>query len=378
MRILFLSASLESGGAERQLVALARGLRRGGHETAVAVLYGGGPFADDLRGAGVPLHALGRRSRWDLRFLPRLARLVRSERPDAILTYLGGPNVFAAISKPLFPSVKVVWGLRSAMHELPAAPRGDWLRAIAPRVESLVSGLADAIVANSHAARSEAMARGMDGAKIFVVPNGIDCAFFRPDAAGRARVRAEWGIPERAPLVGMVARLDPVKNHAAFLAAAAMVAAARADARFVCVGRGEGPYRGELARMAQGLGLADRLTWAGERSVTSAVHSALDVAVLSSDSESFPNAVAEAMACGTPVVATDTGDLALLVGDTGVVVPRRDPAALASGILRTLDRLDAGDQLRGRTRERIEREYSVELLVARTERTLREVVGGRR
>lgn len=369
-RILFLSASLVSGGAERQIVALARGLRDRGHHVAVAVFYGGGRFEEPLRSSGVPIHDLGRRGRWDLRFWPRLARLVGAERPDAVLAYLGGPNIFAALLKPVHPRVKIVWGVRSAMSDLRAY---GWATRITPPIHAAVSVLADAVVANSHAARRQSIAEGIDGGKILVIPNGIDCECFRPDVEGRDRVRREWGVGEGTSLVGMVARLDPVKNHAAFLDAAARVAASARDVHFVCVGGGDERYRQALAERASARALAGRLTWAGDRSVTREVYSALDLAVLSSDSESFPNVVAEAMACGTPVVVTDAGDMPLIVGDTGVVVSPRDPEALARGILESLA-TRVGQ--RERVRARIEREYSVERLVTRTEQALERILAG--
>jgi glycosyltransferase involved in cell wall biosynthesis len=383
MRILFLSASLARGGTERQIVALARGLRRRGHEIAVAIFYGGGSFEEDLRSDGIAIHDLGRQGRWDLRFWPRLARLVRSERPDAILAYLGGPNVCSAALKPIVHPVKIVWGIRAALNDLRSYGRQDpraydWLARLSPRIESLASVLADGIVANSHAARRQAIANGMNAAKIVVIPNGIDCERFRPDEEGGRRLRREWGIGEGTSLVGMVARLDPVKNHAAFLQAASrVVATSRREVHFVCMGGGDERYRQELEQQAAELGLRGRLTWAGEWVVTRAVYSALDVAVLSSDSESFPNVVAEAMACGTPVVVANSGDVSVIVGNTGVVVPPRDPVALADGILATLNRTEAaGRTIRDEMRERIEREYSVGMLADRTERTLERLVNG--
>jgi glycosyltransferase involved in cell wall biosynthesis len=373
--VLFLASSLQSGGAERQLVALARGLHRRGHRVVVAVFYGGGRFEEDLRSDGITVHDLGRRGRWDIGFWPRLARLVQSDRPDAVLAYLGGPNMFAALLKLVDRRMKVVWGVRSAARDLRAY---DWLARIAPRIHGVASVLADAVVANSDAARRQAIAEGIAGRKILVIPNGIDCERFRPDADGRERVRREWGVPDRARLVGMVARLDPVKNHGTFLRAAARVRSlSRHDVRFVCVGTGDERYRRSLERMASDLGLATSLTWTGEQAVTRALYSALDVAVLSSDSESFPNVVAEAMACGTPVVATSTGDTPVIVGDTGIVVPPRDPVALGAGIVELLERTDAEGRVeRDRIRARIQREFSVDRLVERTEDALERLANG--
>jgi glycosyltransferase involved in cell wall biosynthesis len=293
--------------------------------------------------------------------------------------------VCSAVLKPIVPPVKIVWGIRAALGDLRSYATHDmraydWLARISPWIESMASVLADAIVTNSHAARRQAIANGMSGSKIVVIPNGIDCERFRPDREGGRSVRGEWGIREGTSLVGMVARLDPVKNHAAFLQAASrVVASSRGDVRFVCVGGGEKRYQRKLEQMASDLGLPGRLTWAGERVVTRATYSALDVAVLSSDSESFPNVVAEAMACGTPVVVANTGDVPAIVGNTGVVVPPRDPVALAQGIIDTLNRTRAADRsLRDQMRGRIEREYSVDMLVTRTEQTLERIVNGGR
>jgi glycosyltransferase involved in cell wall biosynthesis len=240
-----------------------------------------------------------------------------------------------------------------------------------------MSPLADAVIANSHAARREAVARGVDGSKIAVIPNGIDCDRFRPDPAGGERLRAEWGIGRGTPVVGMVARLDPVKNHAVFLRSASRVAISCRDVKFVCVGDGQRSYREKVEQLGRELGLGARLTWVGGLKATRAVYSALDVAVLSSDSESFPNVVAEAMACGRPVVATDTGAMLAIVGDAGAVVPPRDPAALAHGVLELLRRTrTAGDELSGRARARIQEQFSVDALVNRTELALEQVMKG--
>jgi glycosyltransferase involved in cell wall biosynthesis len=371
---LFLIRGLHVGGAERQLVATARGLRRRGHETGVAVFYGGGPFEEELRREGVVIHHLRKRGRWDIApFLARLVRLVRSERPDVLHAYMVPPNILSGILKPLFPPLKVVWGVRTGNADLSAY---DWLASVARDLEGRASGLADAIVANSDTARSVAIRRGMDPRKIVVIPNGIDCQEFRPDPLERRRVRREWGVGDRETLVGMVSRLDPVKNHWLFLRAAERVVASRPDVRFVCVGGGDPHYAQALRAYASELNVADRVVWTGERIATRAVYSAFDVAVLSSDEgESFPNVLVEAMACGTPCVATHSGDAADIIGDSGAVVPPRDATALAAAVLEVLARLGApGRDLSVEARARVERHYSVERLIDRTEAALTAIV----
>jgi glycosyltransferase involved in cell wall biosynthesis len=374
MHIVFLIRSLNVGGAERQLVAAARGLARRGHRVTVAVFYGGGVFEEELRGEGIAVRDLSKSGRWDtLPFLLRVLRLVRAERPELLVAYMGGANIVSAALKSFFPAVKVVWGIRTAKRDLRAY---DWLTRLGPKIERTFSVFADLIVANSEAARRVSIEYGLDADRIVVIPNGIDCARFRPDAAGGERLREEWGIPRAAAVVGIVARLDPVKGHPTFLRAAARLTERVPDAHFVCVGRGKSPYREELAALARELGVAGKVIWAGERTVTSAVYSAFDVTVLSSnDGESFPNTVAESMACGTPCAATDSGDLRAIVGDTGAVVAPGDADALAAGVEELLSRVRSpGSDVGRRARSRIEEQYSVPVLVARTERTLEDVL----
>jgi glycosyltransferase involved in cell wall biosynthesis len=376
LRIFFLVRSLDLGGAERQLVALARGLHGRGHDVAVAVFYAGGRFEPELRASGVDVHDLGKRGRWEtLGFLRRLAERVGAFRPDVLHAYMEA-NVFAALAKPLFPPVKIVWGIRSAKSDF---RHYDPVARFYPWFERALAAIPDAAIVNSMAARRQAIANGLAPRKVLVVPNGIDCAAFAPDPAGRARLRARWGVGDRELVVGMVARLDPVKNHANFVRAAARVAATRRDVRFVCVGdRGSRPgYRASLERLAAGLHVAGRLVWADEGKVSSAVYSAFDLAVLSSDvGESFPNVLGEAMACGRPVVTTDSGDAALIVGDPRAVARPRDDVALARCILSALDGIAPGAAFAG-LRARIQAEYSLDLLAARTERALEAVRTGR-
>ncbi len=373
MRVLFAVRGLNLGGAERQLVTLARGLRRRGHLISVAAFYGGGVLEEELLSDGIRVHDLGKRSRWDmLNPVARLARLIRAEQPEILHGYMPLANLCSAAVKPIFPKVKVVWGIRSSLDDLRAY---DWLGRIGPWLDTVASPCANAIVTNSQAARRLGIARGMNSSRIVVIPNGIDCERFRPAPEARERQRQEWGVSKSAGIVGMVARLDPVKDHTTFILAASRVAAVHRDVHFVCVGGGSPGYRRRLEQLASDLGLSARLTWCGERTVTRTVYSALDVAVLSSNrGESFPNVVGEAMACGIPCAVSDSGDASLIVGDTGAVVPPSDPGALAHAIVDLLERARSKEsRLPALARARIESEYSVELLVTRTERALNEV-----
>src|SRR5262249_22113417 len=152
--------------------------------------------------------------------------------------------------------------------------------------------------------------RGLPAERIAVVPNGIDTEAMQPDAVAGSALRRAWGMSPGAFVIGCVARLDPMKDHANLLNAAATLTRGNPHGRFVCAGDGPAAYRCELQALASSLGVADRVVWAGEIRDVKAAYSAFDIATLpSAFGEGFPNVIGEAMACGTPTVATDVGDV---------------------------------------------------------------------
>ena len=359
LSIFLLVRSLEIGGAERQLTQLAMGLHRRGHDVRVGVFYRRGPLVGELERAGIPIMDLAKNGRWDLvAFLIRLRRQIRKSRPDVIYSFLGGANIIAGALRLFFPRLKIAWSVRSSDMDL---SRYDWTHRLAARVEQLMSFLPDIIIANSTAGCDFAVKKGFPADRIEIIPNGIDTGRFRPDAPLRERQRNDWGLSEGQIAIGMLARLDPMKDHPTFLHAAAQLSRVRPDLHFVCAG--DGPERRGLEFLAKQLGIAGRVLFAGEAEPVAALN-AFDLLCSSSITEGFPNAVAEAMACGVPCIATDVGDSALIVGDTGAIVAPRAPESLALGILKELELL--GADRRAAARQRIVDDFSVDAMVERT------------
>lgn len=368
--ILFLTRSLDRGGAERQLVVLANGLARRGHAVAVAIFFSGGAYESELAGSGVRLIHLGKKSRWDiLPFISRLVRLLRKERPAVLHSYLGVPNILVVALKPLLSGTRIVWGVRASNMDL---ARYDWLSRLAYVLERRLARFAHRIIANSRAGKHHAIANGFPADRIVVIPNGIDTDCFRPNPEGRLRVRAEWGLGDHEILISLVGRLDPMKDHPVFLEAASNITRVRHDVRFVCVGGGPADYAEALKQRAAALGLTNQLIWVGARDDMPAVYSALDIASSSSSyGEGFSNSIAEAMACGVPCVVTDVGDSALIVGDTGSVVPPGDYNALATAIGRLIDLPHEERRVLGELcRARVVSEFGIDRLIQRTEEAL--------
>lgn len=369
MRILFLIRSLDAGGAERQLVALANQMAAAGHEVHVALFYGNGILRDGLA-AEVRVHALEKRGRWDiLGFVVRWLSILRRVGPEVVHGYLTTSNLFVVLARLAAPRARIVFGLRASNMDL---SRYDWLARAEAAAEARLSRCADLAIANSKSGADYAIRRGFRRAMLRVVPNGIDTARFQPDAAAGSAMRQRWGLADDALVVGLAARLDPMKDHANFFKAAAQLRDEFPGLRLVCIGGGNDHMRRALEGLASELGLSDRVVWAGVCQDMCAAYNTLDLAVSASlYGEGFSNALAEAQACGVPCVATDVGDSALIVGDTGKVVAPGDPAALAAALRALLGEPAVERRARGaRARARICDNYSLDMLCQRTEQAL--------
>ncbi len=374
LAILFLIRRLDLGGSERQLVVLARGLAAAGHRVGVITFYPGGALEGELGGSGVRLMSLDKRSRWDLAApLAGLARLLRREKPALLHGYLPVANVLALLMRPLVPGLKVIWGLRGSFSD---AAGYDRARGLSFALERRLAGRPDLIIANSARGRDLALDRGYPAKRLVVVPNGIDTARFRPDAEARARQRAAWALDGDDRVIGMMARHDPVKDHDTFLAAARIAASERQDLRFVAIGEGAPERQAAFEARSAALGLGARVIAEGARLDPEAAYNGFDLATLtSSHGEGFPNALAEAMACGVPCVSTDVGDAARILGEVGLIVRPRDAKALARAWLGMLDRLAAEPAMQARVRERVIDDFSDAALIRRSTEALYGVLG---
>jgi glycosyltransferase involved in cell wall biosynthesis len=233
----------------------------------------------------------------------------------------------------------------------------------------------DLIIANSIAGQRHAIERGYPARKVTVVSNGIDVERFASCLDARRRFRHRWRIGAEDKVIGVVGRLDPIKDHATFLRAAAIVADARSDVRFACVGDGPDDYTVTVRRLAVRLGLRDRAVWIPSQTDMAAVYNGLDVLCSTSRSEGFPNVVAEAMACGVPCIVTDVGDSARVVGSHGAVIGVADVRALADGIHTVLETpARALAQAAIARRAWIASEFSLERLRDTSERALAALV----
>lgn len=369
-KVVFLIRDLNYGGAQRQLVTLVKGFDQQRFDVTVLYFYSGGPLEKDLKDSEIPMICLDKRGRWHLfGFFWRLVQHLNHIHPDVLHGYLGESNLATIFLKPFYPSTRMILGERGSNKDL--VKNYGWVSPLIFQLECLLSRFADLIIVNSHAGRAHCLAHGFPADKTVVIHNGIDTERFKPDPEAGAKVRAEWGISEDTILIGLVGRLYPMKDHPTFLRAAALLCEERQDVRFVCVGIGPENYAQNLYQLADELGISEKVIWAGARADMPAVHSALDIAASSSsDGEGFSNVIGEAMACGVPCVACDVGDSAWIIGNTGIVVPPKNPEALKTAMKRLIENIGTNSYNPEQIRQRIIEHFSVPQLVLKTEETL--------
>jgi glycosyltransferase involved in cell wall biosynthesis len=359
--VVFMIRRLDRGGAERQLIQLAQSLNKEKFEVSIVTFYRGGGFAAEIAAdSGIRVLSLDRSGSWDIvKFVVRLLFAMRRMRPQIIHGYMGGANELSLIAGRAC-GARVVWGMRAS--DPMGVPTSLGMHSLF-LVGALLSPLSDRIIVNSQIGRTFYASNGYCAKRLTVIPNGIDTTSFGILPDQRARIRQEWGVADCELLIGRAARLDPRKDYPSFLKAAGRVSRLIPAARFVCVGDDTDCVA--LRAIAAAEGIADRVIWAGGRADMPAVYNALDICVSSSLTEGFPNAVAESMACGTPCVATNVGDSALLLGDAGLIVAAGDSDALADGVLRMI--AERQQYSRDRVRQRIIDNFGLERLAYRTE-----------
>ncbi|HEX4266682.1 MAG TPA: glycosyltransferase [Steroidobacteraceae bacterium] len=364
MKVLHVITSLMTGGAEVMLQKLVLGLAPRGYDATVVSLTSLSRIGEELRESGIPVVALGGRGGILLpQHAAKLLAVYRRMRPELVHTWMYHANLVGHLLLGLNghrARPALVSSVRGALH---AARQQKLSLRMVRRLDARLSGSADAIVFNSRRSAEQHRAIGYAMDRATVIPNCFDPTLFRPNQAERERIRRELGCGNGV-LVGLVARFDRMKDHRTFLEAAGVVAARDPRCAFLLAGRGCDPENAQLADWIGRYRLSGRVYTLGERSDIPAIHAALDVAVCSSISESFPNAIGEAMACGVPAVVTDVGACAVLVGDTGKVVVPGDPRALAEALLEmTALSADARIALGARARERVIAEFSTDRIV---------------
>lgn len=334
-----------------------------GVEMEVISLLPPGTLVPEFEALGVPVHCLGiRQGVPDPRGLFRLLKHLSRFKPDLVQTWMYHADLLGGLARVFRPGTPVVWGvhhsnLNKGMNRtmtLRIAKLCAWLSRILPRK----------IVCCSEASRAVHAELGYDADRMVVIPNGFDLDLFHPDPEARVALRAALGIPENALLVGLVGRLDPLKDHGNFFKAWGQMPAEinGHPVHALLCGAGMTPETPQIVEWTQGLDLS-RIHLLGLRRDMPQINAALDVACSSSIGEAFPSVLGEAMACAVPCVVTDVGDSRLIVAETGRAVPPSDSNALAGALREVLSLPDRERLALGQAAlHRVQSNYRVDIV----------------
>ncbi len=364
-KLWILHPNMNIGGAETQLVHLIKGFADSKNiDLTVAFYDATGPLMDQISDLkSVHLIDLKRSEIGRLRcFFDLLIRLRRS-RPDVFYTLLIGPNILSGLLSFLYAETIWVWGNRVSWFEKSEfGLKGKF----AVQLARYLIKRSSLLISNSMAGEREWQRTIGTSRRTVVIPNGIDIARYQFNGSTRNRVRKELEINSKFVL-GQIARVVPWKGYEIFLRAAALLREDVENVSFVCVGDGDQELVEKYHALSESLGLLGQVHWLGERSDVADLLCAIDIVTLASTSgEGFPNIIGEAMSASRAIVATNVGESAELLGDTGVIVEQASPEKLASAWRALLDDPSRLQAMGVSARERLVSRCSIEQMVAST------------
>ncbi len=329
MKILHVISGLDDGGAEAVLFQLCV-YDKANHHVVVS-MGGEGKYAAFLRSSGIRVYCLNmRRGVPSLKGGRTLWHLFRSHKPDIVQTWMYHADLFGGVIGRLAGMTRIYWGIHTVKLDPNKSGR---LTILITQLNAVLSHwIPLAIICVSKQAPEVHKQLGYTSAKFLNIPNGYDLDKFQPNDASGHVLRTQWKICREILLIGVVARFDPLKDHANLFAALAIVKDKMPVFHCILIGRDMTADTAQLVKWVKKYNIQSNISLLGQRKDIPDVMNAIDLLVLSSCSEAFPNVINEAMACGTPCVTTNVGDAAFIVGDTGWVAPPENPDALAKAI----------------------------------------------
>lgn len=363
MRVVHIISGLGQGGAETVLYRLSTAPHQD-IEHIVISLGDADVFGPRLQAAGVPLYCLGMKSPWRfLKGLRSLVQLLDDLRPDVVQTWMYHSDLVGGVAARIAGIQAVSWGIRNSGANLyQGSPKSRFVAWLCARISQYVPRLIISCAENA-ARRHKQWGYKADIMK--VIPNGYDLSRWQYSQKTREQVREQLAIGLATPVIGSVARWNPLKDHANLLSAVARSVRQHPELRCLLIGEGMNERNAELMRLIDLHQLREHVLLLGMRDDVPELMNALDVHVLSSHAEGFPNVVCEAMAVGVSCVVTDVGDAALIVGNEGWVVPPRNAEALSGAINSAIQELDSASwrERHKHARERVQRLFSLQSMV---------------
>ncbi len=367
MKVLYVITGLATGGAEMMLLKLLSTMDRK-RFTPTVITLAGGEILPRIEALDIPVYCMDfQPGTVPVTGIFRLVHLLRQLQPDIIQGWMYHGNLAAQITVFfLKKKTPVIWNIRGIPTDLNQekliTTTTIWLGA-------KLSRFPVKIINNS---RKNALLHehklGYFSNNTMIIPNGFDIELFKPSPDAYNTFRKVLNLPADSLLIGLIGRYHPMKDHGNFFHAASQLVKTHPTVRFILAGTEMQPSNVELMNLISSLGLESLVHLLGRRDDMPEIMAALDIASSSSYGEGFSNTIGEAMSCGVPCVVTDVGDSAWIVGDTGKVVPPRDPTALANALRELVDIGAAARRALGkRARQRIVENFSLESVVRQYE-----------
>lgn len=369
MKVLHVITSLGDGGAEAVLYRMCK-FDKSNHHIVVS-LKNEQKYVAMLKKIGINVYTLNfSNSRINLRGAIKLYRLIKKIEPDVVQTWLDHADLVGGMIARLAGKKNIVWGVH---HSELKRGESKLSTIFISRINALVSYLIPRrIIYCADESRKAQEKNGYKKSKGVTVFNGYDCRGFVPNNVFASSFRKELSIENDTFLIGHVGRYDPQKDLGNLIDAFSILY--KKDLKFQAsiVGTKLDTKNSNLVSSIKTNNLCNNVHLLGRRDDIESVMNGIDLFVLSSVSEAFPNVINEAMLCGTPCVATDVGDSSLIVGKTGWIVRPKDPIALADAIIKAYIEKSSNSsswmQRKAACRKRIEDNFSIEKMIKNYEK----------
>ena len=360
MKTLHIIIGLDNGGAEAVLFQLTRKTQPDISHFVVSFLDEG-IYGKRLRDMGIPVETLNLSRKKNITQFYKLVQIIKRIDPDIVQTWMYHADLLGGFAAKVAGRYPVVWGMH---HSNLDKKNNKLLTRIIAKLSAMSSGFIPySIISCSQKAAQIHQNLGYKRNKFQIIPNGYDLSLFHPDPNARRLLRETWEITESDFLIGLIGRWNAQKDHHNLIQAISLLKKMNFLSKCVFAGPDMCPENSELLGLIEKYDLNDQIMLLGPRNDIPDIMNALDLHVLpSAFGEAFPNVVSEAMASGTPCVVTDVGDAAYIVGDTGWVVPPKDPVKLANAIENASIKIkESGRATLGVScRERIQNNFSLE------------------
>ncbi len=366
MRVLHIITGLDDGGAEAVLYRICKLDKE--YQHIVISLQGQGKqkYVSLLQKCNISVHALNF-SKTGINFfgLLRLFKLIRQLKPDVVQTWMPHADLIGGVIARIAGVKNIFWGVH---HTNLIKGKINRIVVIIVKVNAILSSLVPTkIIYCAEKSREVQESIGFKKNKGVVVHNGYDMNSFSQNSSMRNAIRHELDIPHETFVIGHVGSYNPLKDQETLIKSLRYLDQKGVNFYAIFVGKKLDPSNDNLIRLIEENGLTKRIHLLGVRNDISAIMNSIDIFMLSSVSEAFPNVLNEAMACETPCITTDVGDAALIVGDTGWIVSPQDSKALAKSLIKALEEKkhyhESWEQRKKACRQRINENFSFEKMI---------------